>query len=47
MDIRNAELNDTDEILRLLIKTPELQGYGEMDAVYSDDYVIDVLKIKT
>ena len=46
MSIRNAELKDKEEILRLLIKTPELQGYGEMDAVYSDDYVIDCIKDK-
>jgi N-acetylglutamate synthase-like GNAT family acetyltransferase len=46
MDIRNAKLKDTEEILNLLIKTPELQGYGEMDAVYSEDYVIDCIEDK-
>ncbi len=44
--LRNAKLKDTEEILNLLIKTPELQGYGEMDAVYSEDYVINCIKEK-
>lgn len=44
MNIKNAKLKDTKQILDLLIKTPELQGYGEMDAVYSEEYVIDCIK---
>jgi len=44
MKIRKAQLKDTKQILDLLIKTPELQGYGEMDAVYSKDYVVDCIK---
>jgi len=46
MKIRNAQLKDTKEIFKLLIKTPELQGYGEMDAVYSKEYVIDCIRDK-
>jgi GNAT superfamily N-acetyltransferase len=46
MKIRNAQLKDAELILKLLRKTPELQGYGEMDAVYSKDYVIDCIKDK-
>ena len=47
MVIRNAKLKDTKEIVNLLIKTPELQGgYGEMDPIYSEDYVIDCIKDK-
>ena len=46
MKIRNAQLKDTEQILNLLIKTPELQGYGEMDSVYSKDYIIDCIKDK-
>ena len=46
MIIRNAQLKDTETILDLLKKTPELQGYGEMDAVYSEDYVVDSIKDK-
>ena len=46
MKIRNAHLKDEKEILGLLIRTPELQGYGEIDAIYSEDYVIDCIKDK-
>lgn len=44
MEIRYAQLKDAKQILDLLVRTPELQGYGEMDAVYSEDYVIDCIK---
>ena len=46
MEIRNAKLKDANQILDLLIKTPELQGCGEMDAVYSKEFVIDCIKDK-
>lgn len=44
MKIRHAQLKDAKQILDLLVRTPELQGYGEMDAVYSKNYVIDCIK---
>lgn len=46
MKIRNAQLEDMKEILDFLIKTPELQGCGGMDAVYSQDYVVDCIEDK-
>ena len=46
MNIRNAQLKDAGQILNLLTKTPELQGYGDRDAVYSKPYVIDGIKDK-
>lgn len=46
MIIRNAELKDTETILDLLKKTPELQGCGEIDALYSEGYVVDSIKDK-
>ncbi len=46
MKLRSAKLEDAKEILSLLIKTPELQGCGEIDAIYSEDYIIDCIKDK-
>jgi len=46
MKIRRAQSKDSKVILSMLRKTPELQGYGEMDSVYSLDYVVDCIKDK-
>jgi len=46
MRIRNAEPKDAKQILDLLLRTPELQGSGEMDAVYSKEYVLDCIEDK-
>lgn len=44
--IKKASLKDKKQILELILKTPELQGCGEMDAVYSEDYILDSIKDK-
>ncbi len=46
MKIRDAKVSDAGIVMDMLIRTPELQGSGEMDAVYSNDYVLDCIKDK-
>jgi ribosomal protein S18 acetylase RimI-like enzyme len=46
MKIRTAKLSDSKEILNLLVTTPELQGFGELDSFYSEDFVIDCIEDK-
>ncbi len=46
MKIRHAQLKDSKAILKILLNTPELQGAGEKDAVYTDAYVLDCIKDK-
>ncbi len=44
MKIRKAVLKDKNQIMKMIMKTPELQGLGEMDSVYSPDYIADSIK---